>query len=77
METFTGIIVFGVVAMVYILWTIYITLENLLKEVKALRFQLQETFTPDDADKGHDGHPKMTARLVGEILQMLKRREQQ
>ena len=75
MDKLNGIVLFGIIAIVYILWIAYIALANILKEITALRFQLQETFTPENTDKGHDGHPKVTARLVGEILQEIKRRE--
>ncbi|MGZ9075850.1 MAG: hypothetical protein ACXW13_08745 [Burkholderiaceae bacterium] len=67
----------GIVAAVLIvgIFKIQGLLQDILKEVKGLRFQMQETFTPDDPDGGPSGHPKAIRYLLGEILTKLKQFE--
>ena len=66
----------GVVSLVgmlfYQLGKIESRLAEMLKELKGLRFQLQETFTPEDIEGGHFGHPKATHQLVHKILKELQ-----
>ena len=46
---------------------------DIKQELKGLRFQLQETFTPEEPEKGHSGHLSTTRYLVGKILQELQK----
>ena len=72
METLTGIAWVGGGLMVYFLFQILIAITDLLKELKGLRFQLQEIFAPEDLNKGHYGHPRATHQLVEKILRELQ-----
>ena len=72
METLTGIAWVAGGLIIYFLFQISIAVTDLLKELKGLRFQLQETFTPEDLSKGHYGHPRATHQLVEKILRELQ-----
>ena len=77
MQALSGVVLVVGGLLVYFLWLISVAATDLLKELKALRFQLQETFTPEDLDKGHYGHPQATRKLVENVLRELQRNRSQ
>jgi hypothetical protein len=77
METIATIALIGGLIGVYFLFQIAVSTTDLLKEIKALRHQLQQTLTPEDIDHGYDGHPKATRQLVEKILNELQRQNRQ
>lgn len=70
---FAGVIMGA--GVLYFLFRICVVATEIQQELKGLRFQLAETFTPEDLDKGHRGHLSKTSYLTEQILKELQKQQ--